>query len=157
MKEPSIIHNTFVIEREYPVAPARVFAAFANPAQKRLWFVESDHNEVEHHEMDFRAGGKETARFRIKPGTPVSGRLFVTDSTYLDIVPNERLVFASTMALDEQHISAALVTAEFLPSKSGTALVLTHQGAFFPGSDGPEMRKEGWETLLDKLNAELAH
>ena len=66
MQEQSAIHNTFVIERTYPTTPERVFAAFADPIKKRRWFVEGDHHEVEHFEMDFRTGGKESSRFRFK-------------------------------------------------------------------------------------------
>jgi len=42
-----------------------------------------------------------------------------------------------------------------LPAGSGTDLVFTHQGAYFEGADGPEMRKGGWESLLNKLVKEL--
>jgi len=45
------------------------------------------------------------------------------------------------------------VTFELVPTDQGTDLILTHQGAFFEGSDGPEMREEGWNKLMDKLGA----
>ena len=155
MEQRSVIHSTFVIERSYPAAPERVFDAFADPAKKRRWFVEGDHHEVEHFEMDFRVGGKERARFRFKPGTPLKGVACTNEVGYLDIVAKRRIVFASTMSLGEKAISASLVTVEFLKSGTGTDLICTHQGAFFEGSDGPEMREEGWRTLLDKLTAEF--
>jgi hypothetical protein len=44
-----------------------------------------------------------------------------------------------------------LLTVEFLPSETGTDLILTHQGAFFEGADGPEMRAVGWRKLLERL------
>ena len=44
-----------------------------------------------------------------------------------------------------------------MESGDATVLILTHQGAFFEGSDGPQMRKGGWEHLLDRLGASLAH
>src|SRR6202022_1641279 len=155
MEQQSVIHSTFVIERSYPATPERVFNAFADPAKKRRWFVEGDHHEVEHYELDFRIGGKERARFRFKEGTPLKGIACTNDTIYQDIVPNRRVVFASTMSVGEKRISASLGTIEFLPSETGTDLIFTHQGAFFEGSDGPEMRAEGWRKLLDQLTEEF--
>jgi len=155
MQQQSVIHSTFVIERSYPAAPERVFTAFADPTRKRRWFVEGDHHEVEQYEMDFRVGGKERARFRFKDGTPLQGIACINNTSYLDIVPNRRVVFASTMSLGEKCISASLGTVELLPSKTGTDLIFTHQGAFFEGADGPEMREEGWRKLLEKLTEEF--
>ena len=156
MEERSVIHSTFVIERNYPAKPERVFAAFADPAKKRRWFVEGgQHHEVEHFEMDFRVGGKERARYRFKEGTPLAGMALTNDIIYQEIVPNRRVVQASTMSVGEKCISASLVTAEFLASGAGTELILTHQGAFFEGADGPAMREEGWRKLLDRLTGEF--
>ena len=155
MEERSAIHHTFVIERSYPATPERVFAAFADPANKRRWFVEGDHQVVENYELDFRVGGKESARFRFKEGTPVSGIVCANDTSYQHIVPDRRIVFASTMTLGEKCISASLVTVELVPSDGETRLICTHQGAFFEGADGPEMREAGWRKLLDQLSEEL--
>ena len=156
MEEGSVIHNTFVIERSYPATPERVFNAFADPGKKRRWFVEGDHSDVEHFEMDFRVGGTEQARFRFKPGSPVQGLVCASDTSYLDIVPSRRVVSASTMSLSGKCFSASLVTIELLSTDKGTDLICTHQGAFFEGADGPEMRQEGWRKLLERLTAELA-
>jgi uncharacterized protein YndB with AHSA1/START domain len=148
-------HNTFVIERSYPAAPDRVFAAFADQSLKRRWFVESDHHQVEHYTLHFQVGGKECTRVRFNPGTPVEGLACTNDTTFLDIVPNRRVVFASSMFLEEKCISAALATVELTPSESGTKMVFTHQAAFFEGADGPEMRAEGWRKLLENLTSAL--
>jgi hypothetical protein len=47
------------------------------------------------------------------------------------------------------------VTVEFLPTDQGTDLICTHQGAFFEGADGPQIRESGWRTLLERLATEL--
>jgi uncharacterized protein YndB with AHSA1/START domain len=134
-----------------------VFAAFADPAKKRRWFAEgAKSHDVEEFEMDFRVGGSEHARYRFKEGTPFPGTALTNDGSYQDIVPNRRVVIAHNMALGDKRISASLVTFELLPTEKGTALIFTHQAAFFEGSDGPEMREDGWRKLLDQLAKELA-
>ena len=152
----SVTHNTFSIDRPYSTTPERLFAAFADPDRKRRWFVESGNNQVDGYELDFRVGGREVATIR-HSGGPVADVTFHADAVYLDIVPNSRIVFASTMAMAGARISATLVTIEFIPESSQTRLVLTHQGAFFEGADGPAIREQGWRTLLDRLSDHATH
>ena len=151
MEKLSVTHSTFVIERSYPTTPERVFAAFADPAKKRRWFAESDGFAVREFEMDFRVGGSEHARSHMQDGTPLAN-----DTSYHDIEPNRRIVFAYTMSVGGRRISASLSTIELLPSDKGTDFVYTEQAAFFEGSDGEKIRKTGWSTLFERLAKELA-
>ena len=156
MEERSVTHSTFVIERSYPATPERVFAAFADPAVKRRWYAERNGMAVDEFTMDFRVGGHDVARFRMPQGSPFPGTALANHATYQDIVPDRRIVFAYTMTLGERCISASLATLELVPSKQGTDLIFTDQGAFFEGADGPQMREEGWRKLLESLAAEMA-
>src|SRR5487761_2697959 len=99
MEERTVTHNTFVIERNYPATPERVFDAFADPAKKRRWFIEGDSHDVEEFEMDFRAGGVEHARYRFKEGTALPGIELTSESRYQDIAANRRIVIANSMGL----------------------------------------------------------
>jgi len=155
MPEPSVIHSTFVIERSYPKSPERVFAAFADPTQKRRWFAEGGSHEVDAFTMDFRVGGSEQARYRLSEQSPFPGVALTNQGIYQDIVPNRRLVIASAMTLGDKRISASLLTFELLATEQGTDLIFTHQGAFFEGSDGPKMREGGWKRLFDQLDKEV--
>ena len=148
---PSITHNTFVIERSYPKPPEHVFSAFADPAKKRRWYAEGDSHVVETFEMDFRVGGVERFQYHFNPNTPFPGVVVANEGSFQDIVPNRCIVLASTMSLAGKRISSTLVTVELLPTDSGTDLILTHQGAFYEGSDGPQMREAGWKSILGRL------
>ena len=154
MSNSKVIHSTFVLERNLKASPERVFAAFADPATKRLWFFESTTHELQGHELDFKVGGKERAQIKFGAG-PIAGKTIVNDTVYEDIVPNVRIVSAYRMSIDGKPFSVSLATIELLADGAGTELVLTHQGAYLEGADGPEMRKGGWEHLLGKLVLEL--
>jgi uncharacterized protein YndB with AHSA1/START domain len=156
METPPVVHNTFVIERDYPAAPARVFAAFADPARKRRWYAENANHEIETFEMDFRIGGAERTRYRFGDKTPFPGAILASDGRLEDMAPDRRLVFSSSMTLGDHRISTTLVTIELRPEGDGTRLVCTHQGVFYEGSGGPQMREDGWRVLFDRLAGEVA-
>jgi uncharacterized protein YndB with AHSA1/START domain len=150
MTPNSVVHGTFVIERTYGAPPARVFAAFADPAIKRRWFAEGKGSELLEFTMDFRVGGRELGRFRFQ------GRMEMrNDTVYQDIVADWRIVFAYTMSVEDKRISASLATIELAPTAGGTRLAFTEQSAFFEGADGPKIREEGWRTLLQRLEDDL--
>ncbi len=154
--QPSVIHSTFVLERGFPVPIERVFAAFAEPARKQRWLSEDGDHPMDSFEMDFRVGGSERLEYRLGEDTPFPGTAIVNLSIFQDIVPLMRIVQASAMTLGGRRISATQVTFEFLPSEAGAELIVTHQGAFFEGSDGPQLREMGWRKLMDSLEASFA-
>jgi uncharacterized protein YndB with AHSA1/START domain len=141
----TVTHATFAVERTYDQPPARVFAAWADADEKARWFAPPGEASTLAFELDFRVGGRALSRAR------VDGAVHTFDARYHDIVPDERIVFAYDMYLDDARISVSLATVELEPAGAGTRLVFTEHGAFFPGGDTPEQREQGWRELLDAL------
>ncbi len=149
------IHSTFVIERNFPQRPSRVFSAFAQPALKRRWYAEGDH-EIQDFHMDFRLGGSERFRYRFNDGHPIAGSEIANESTYQDILDEKRIVMTSRMSLNGKPIVVMLATFEFVPAEQGTDVILTHQGTYIDWPDGVKMIEMGWRSLIDRLGKELA-
>jgi len=157
MTDRSVIHNTFSIERTYPAAPSRVFAAFASAEAKDAWGdtggLEPAEAEAGIEEFDFRPGGRE--RF----GHKWQGTTYRYDALYYDIVPDQRIVYSYEMYADAVRISVSVATIEFAKSANGTALTWTEQGAYLDGIDGlqaPALREEGTTEMLDGLTRYLS-
>ena len=146
MTHRSAVHATFVIDRTYDAAPERVFKAFADPVAKRRWFGAPEEWGPSPHEMDFRVGGRE-----LLSGRWPNGMVSSFDCTYLDIVPDERIVFSYVMHLDDVMISLSLTTIEFKPAPTGTRLVFTEQDVFVDGFEDKGGREHGSGDLLDRL------
>jgi len=152
----TIAHETFTLEKIITAAPANVFRAWAETDLKRAWFVDSDGPEwaTQAYSLDFRVGGQETGAFELTEG-PGAG-VHENATTFLDIEPDARIVFAYTMAMNGRRHSASLATVTLEPVEAGCRLTYTEQGAFFGGSDGAAMRKTGWDHLLGALATTLA-
>jgi uncharacterized protein YndB with AHSA1/START domain len=146
----SVVHDSFSIERSYPVAADKVFAAWATIDAKSQWFGNEEGLEaVGEQTLDFRVGGREHF------GAKAEGKLYEFDATYCDIVDNERIVWTYDMHMDGRRISVSLATVEVRPVAGGTNLVLTEQGAFLDGLDTNEARADGTRQFLDALGGYL--
>jgi uncharacterized protein YndB with AHSA1/START domain len=156
MTERSVIHDTFSVERTYPAAPSRVFAAFATKEAKEAWGDDPDVQPADDTsastEFDFRPGGRERHGFRY------DGRTLSYDAHYYDIVPDQRIVYSYEMYADGARISVSVATIEFAKIGEGTALTWTEQGVYLDGIDGPQApasREQGTAEMLDGLTRYL--
>ncbi len=142
----TVKHATFSLERSYPSTPARVFAAWADPAAKARWFVGTTGD----HELDFRVGGREVNR-----GRHEGGPLLTFESRYQDIVADNRIVYTSTLSADDTVTTVSITTVEFAADGDGTRLILAQQGTFLDGHEDPSWREQGTGDQLDALGREL--
>jgi uncharacterized protein YndB with AHSA1/START domain len=146
MTDHHVTHATLTLERIYPASPARVFAAWADPAAKARWFAAPGGE----HELDFRVGGREVNR-----GRHGDGPLLKFESRYQDIVQDERIVYSSTLHSEQTLTTVSLTTAEFAEADGGTRLVLTEQGTYLDGHEDPTWRERGTADWLAALETEL--
>jgi uncharacterized protein YndB with AHSA1/START domain len=140
-------HGTFAIERTYPAAPERVFAAWSSQEAKSKWFGAPGEGA---YSLDFRVGGQESNR-----GGPPDGPVYRFDAVYQEIVPDQRIVYGYSMDADETRISVSVTTVEFVPEGNGTKLTFTEQGVFLDGADTPAIREGGTNGILDALGRAL--
>ncbi len=105
MSDRSATHATFVIDRNYDAAPARVFAAWADPKAKGRWFGPP--------------GGQEPSSTSARAAASTSaaaggGAVYSYDALYEDIVEDERIVYTYKMHRDDVRISVSVSTVELL-------------------------------------------
>ena len=150
MTDHSVTHNTFTLERTYAAPVARVYTAFADWGAKQQWFKSPEGWVEGEARMDFRVGGSEVSK-----GGPKGGPVHSFEARYYDIVPNERIVYAYEMYMDDKRISVSVATIELKADGQRTRLKLTEQGAYLDGFDNGSQREEGTRGLLDALGESL--
>ena len=148
MTDRSVNHATFVIERSYPSAPARVFAAWASADAKAIWMDDPD----------FKSDGTESrprlpgrrARALRRADARRARRTGTTRPTTTSS-PTERIVYCYEMYSGDERMSVSVTTVEFASDGEGTRLTYTEQGVFLDDIDKPEAREEGTRWMLDNL------
>jgi uncharacterized protein YndB with AHSA1/START domain len=160
----NVVHSTFCIERSYNAPPERVFRAFADLESKSQWFSGPEPWVIGTRELDFRVGGhelvtggpkngKSNGPIAIEADCAVEGSRF--EARYLDIIPNQRIIYAYDMYVGGRKLSVSLATVEVTAVGSGTRLTVTEQGAYLDGVEDGSQREEGTRWLLDKLGRSL--
>ncbi|MGI6856509.1 SRPBCC family protein [Mesorhizobium sp. 1B3] len=150
MPERTTHPATIVMERIYEAPPGRVFAAWSDQQALLRWGSPGEDWDMTYQSFDFREGGGDICRFG-----PKGGAVYVNETRYFDIVPDQRIVSAGTMTTGDRRLFAGLLTIEFHPSGNGCRMVLTEQGVFLDGHDYPENHEGGWNQMLDQLGEEL--
>lgn len=146
MTARSVVHASFTITRHWKASPERVFQAFADQQKKDAWFGGGAEWTPVGRSFDFREGGREYAAGRWK-----TGMVSKFDCIYLDIVPNERIIYSYVMHLDDRKISVSQAAIELAPENGGTKFTLTEYGDYLDGYDDAGSREHGTNALMDAL------
>ena len=142
------------LERTVDVSPSLVWKAWTEPEHVVHWFTPAPWTTVEC-EIDLRPGG----RFYSVMESP-EGQRFPNVGCYLDIVPNERLVWTSSLEpgfrppskVEDMPMTAIITMA---PSGEGTLYTATalHRSADDRKKHEDMGFEHGWNAALDQLVA----
>jgi len=150
MTARSVVHASFTITRHWKASPERVFQAFADQKKKDAWFGGGADWTPVGRSFDFREGGREHAAGRWK-----TGMVSKFDCIYLDIIPNQRIIYSYVMHLDDRKISVSQAAIELTPDNGGTKFTLTEYGDYLDGYDDAGSREHGTNHLMDALGKSL--
>lgn len=140
----TVQHSSFTVERLLPARPQHAYRFWADPALRERWTSCHPDWSLLEETIDFRIGGQHLTRMR-----PPGGSVQTVDIRYLDLLEGQRIVYAYSMHLDHQPLSASLVTIELLPGQDGTRMVYVEQLAMLSGD--PELRRRGTDDGFDRL------
>ena len=142
---PAPVKPSLTLKRRLNAAPAKVYAAWTDPAKIAQWFG-PDAGKVERAETDLRVGGRYTVVFFTEDGEEhhVSG-------VYREVVPDEKLVFTWTWRSTPERES--LVTVQIKPDGAGSLLTLIHEQFFDEAAR--DRHQYGWTGSLNKLEKYL--
>ena len=154
MSDSTMTKDAVVIERTFDAPVDLIWQMWAQPEHFQKWYGPQGFT-VPVAEMDMRVGGKRL----ICMASPDGSMKMWTTGEYMEIVPNERLVYTESMADENGNVVSPSamgmpdgypVTTEvtvLLEDLGGrTKMVMTHAGV--PADSGGA---GGWEQAFDKL------
>jgi len=154
MSDSTINEDAVVIERTFEAAVDLIWQMWTDPEHFKKWYGPKGFT-VPVADMDMRVGGKRL----ICMASPDGSMKMWTTGEYVEIVPNERLVYTESMADENGNVvspsamgmpdgyPATTEVTVLLEDLGGhTKMVMTHAGV--PASSGAG---GGWEQAFDKL------
>lgn len=151
--------DTFEMTEVFNCPLEKLFNAFIDPVIKRAWFVDGTHaatHDTVEYTLSEEVGGREVFRLVLNDKTPVPGLEIAMISECVARIDNALLVHRSTMSSKGAIRSVTAETFEFTTEAGKARLRLTQQGTYLEGSDGPALRRKGFEQLFGDLGRYLA-
>ena len=154
MTNSTVSEDAVVIERTFDGAVDLIWLMWTDPEHFKKWYGPKGFT-VPVAEMDMRVGGKRL----VCMASPDGSMKMWTTGEYIEIVPNERLVYTespadengnvvspSAMGMPDGYPATSEVTVLLEDLGGRTKMVMTHAGV--PAGSNAN---EGWEQAFDKL------
>jgi len=137
---------SLTLKRKFEAPRGLVWKAWTEPARMMAWWATKDAKTIRA-EADVRVGG----RFRVAFTTP-DGETHDVSGAYLDVVPEEKLVFTWAWITTPERQSQ--VTLTFKDAGEETLFTLHHE--LFFDETARDNHRAGWTEALDNLERMLA-
>lgn len=135
--------NKITLHRVIAAKPDKVYRAFIEPDAVASWLPPYGYTCTVH-ELDAKAGGRHRMSFR----NFTTGESHAFGGTYLDLVPDERLVY--TDAFDDPNLPGEMqVTVTLRAVSVGTEMTVLQEN--LPDLIPVEACYLGWQQSLEKL------
>lgn len=138
-----------VLKREIDVPVELVWKAWTTPEHLREWFVPKPWT-IASCELDLRPGGK----FHTVMRSP-DGQEYPNSGCYLEVTPNERLIFTDTLLAGYRPAANPFFTAVLELARNGSGTRYT--AIAIHGDDAAKKKHEemgfhdGWGTVVDQM------
>lgn len=145
-----LVHDTFKLERIFAASPGQIFAAYADSEARSEWGPPRT-DEMRYSRSEFRVGGIDEFRCGPAGDLRICGR-----AVYLDIVENERIVFAETVSTGGRLLAHSLVSWSFEQIERATRVTALVQVVSYVGESMLAATRGGRSTALDNLEQHLS-
>lgn len=147
----TVTQGTVALERTFPQPVGRVFDAWSSEAAQRAWGDPGEGWSMTFDRFAFAVGAEDVCRFG-----PTGGDAFVNRNRYLEIAPNARLVYATSLETEGKLAFAGTVAVTFEATPAGTTMRFVEQGLYLDGQDDAEGHRRGWDAMFDAMARHLA-
>lgn len=139
------------LSRELAVPRALIFECWTQSQHIRQFFVPKPHRVVACH-IDLRVGGAFNTTF------DVDGALMENNGVWLDIVPNEKLVFTDAYTegwkpAPEPFMTAIIALEDLGSDRTLYTAIARHRSAEAAQTHRQMGFHQGWGTVVDQLEA----
>jgi len=151
--------TSYTIERTFTVAPERLFRAFVDPEDLKVWVWGAGARGVEA-DLDVRPGGRLCVTTEVEGPDGKTNR-FGWRGVVLEVDPGRRLVHTlhwdAPVGYNEPGMNPVdeAILAEFLPDEQGCRLRYTHLGIPDDGQSAAE-HERSVRVTFDDLETHLA-
>lgn len=135
--------------RTLPVPAALVYECWTQPEHIKNFFIPRPH-KVTSADMDVRVGGRFNTTF------DVDGNVMENKGVYLEVIPNEKLVFTDTYSEDWKPAAEPFMTAILLLKDHGNGTcdytaIARHRSVETAKQHEQMGFYDGWGTVVDQL------